>query len=350
MNTTAQQTGGGDDLRADYVFEGGGVKGIGLSGAYREMTDRGYKPECVAGTSAGAINAALVACGFTGPEIEDVALHRMKFPLFEDKSFLDRFGKAGDAAEFFRTRGMHSGDYFLQWMRDLLMEKGITKFGQLRDPNAKTDARAHRLQVIASDLSARSMLILPRDAQEIGFDPDELEIALAVRMSMSIPIFFKPVTVKDAQLRDHVIVDGGLLSNYPIWLFDAPGGKQPEFPTLGMLLVAPNQKAPLIEATGPDELADVTSDLGFLKAMEATATQAHDRFYVEQASYARTIPIQTLGVKTTEFDITPDRTQALFESGRQAAADFLKTWDFQAYKDKYRSGAEQPTRRDTVTP
>ena len=157
------------------------MKGIGLSGAYREMTDRGYTPECVAGTSAGAINAALVACGFTGPEIEEVALHRMKFPLFEDKSFLDRFGKTGDAAEFFRTRGMHSGDYFLEWMRELLKEKGVTKFGELRDPNAKTEARTYRLQVIASDLSARSMLILPRDADKSGYEPDEPELAPAGR-------------------------------------------------------------------------------------------------------------------------------------------------------------------------
>ena len=117
-----------------------------------------------------------------------------------------------------------------------------------------------------------------------------------------------------------------------------------------MLLVAPNQKAPLMDATTGDDLADVTSDLGFLKAMEATATHAHDRFYVEQASYARTIPIPTLGVKTTEFDISPERTQALFESGRSAAQDFLKTWDFAAYKEKFRSGGDGPSRRDTVTP
>jgi NTE family protein len=348
VNTTAQQT-GGEDLRADFVFEGGGVKGIGLSGAYRHLTDRGYHAECVAGTSAGAINAALVACGFTGAEVEDVALHRMRFPAFEDKNFLDRFGKAGDAAEFFKSRGMHSGDYFLGWMRELLTEKGITKFGQLRDPSATNPARTYRLQVIASDLSARSMLVLPRDAPKIGFDPDELEIAYAVRMSMSIPIFFNPVTPKDHDGRPHVIVDGGLLSNYPIWLFDCPDDAPPQFPTFGMLLVAPNQKAPLVATTAADELADSTSVLGFLKAMEATATQAHDRFYVEQANYARTIPIPTLGVKTTEFDISPERTQALFDSGKSAAAQFLETWDFQAYKDKFRSGPA-PTRRDTVTP
>ncbi|HEY5198090.1 MAG TPA: patatin-like phospholipase family protein [Solirubrobacteraceae bacterium] len=348
MNTTAQQT-GAEDLRADFVFEGGGVKGIGLSGAYRELTDRGYTAECVAGTSAGAINAALVACGFTGPEVEDVALHRMKFPDFEDKTFLDRFGKPGEAAEFFRTRGMHSGDYFLNWMRELLKEKGITRFGQLRNPDATSPERTYRLQVIASDLSARSMLVLPHDAAKIGCDPDDLEIALAVRMSMSIPIFFNPVTPVDHDGNQHVIVDGGLLSNYPIWLFDAPGDAQPEFPTFGMLLVAPNQKAPLVATAADAELADVSSDLGFLKAMEATVTQAHDRFYVEQANYARTIPIPTLGVRTTEFDISPERTQALFDSGKQAAAQFLSTWDFQAYKDKFRSGTT-PSRRDTVTP
>jgi NTE family protein len=348
VKATARQT-GDEDLRADFVFEGGGVKGIGLSGAYRELTDRGYQAECVAGTSAGAINAALVACGFTGPEVEDVALHQMKFPAFEDRSFLDRFGKAGDAAEFFRTRGMHTGDYFLQWMRELLSQKGITKFGQLRDPNATNPARTYRLQVIASDLSARSMLVLPRDAAKIGFDPDELEIALAVRMSMSIPVFFDPVTPKDHDGRPHVIVDGGLLSNYPVWLFDCPDNAPPAFPTFGMLLVAPNQKAPLVATPSDDELADVTSVLGFLKAMEATATQAHDRFYVEQANYARTIPIPTLGVKTTEFEISPERTQALFESGKSAAAQFLETWDFQAYKDQFRSGSTL-SRRDSVTP
>ena len=47
--------------------------------------------------------------------------------------------------------------------------------------------------------------------------------------------------------------------------------------------------------------------------------EAHDRFYVEQANYARTIPIPTLDVTTTEFDITPEKTQKLFDSGKQAA-------------------------------
>jgi NTE family protein len=348
VNATEQQT-GGKELQADLVFEGGGVKGIGLAGAYRELADRGYRPECVAGTSAGAITAALVAVGYTGAELEDIVLKQMHFQDFEDPTFLNRFGTPGEMLQFFKSRGMHSGNYFLNWMRERLEAKGITKFGQLGNQQPTNDKRSYRLQVIASDLTARSMLVLPRDADQLGIDPDELEIAEAVRMSMSIPIFFEPVLFKHGQTgQEHVIVDGGLLSNYPIWLFDSPDDTPPQFPTLGMLLVAPGQKAPLLPAPAPDaQLPDVGSDVDFLKAIAETMMQAHDRFYVEQANYARTIPIPTLGIGTTQFNISPQQAQELFNSGKTAAAQFLDTWNFDAYKNKFRTGAP-PSRRETV--
>jgi NTE family protein len=114
------------------------------------------------------------------------------------------------------------------------------------------------------------------------------------------------------------------------------------------LLVAPGQQAPLLPTPAPDaELPGVGSDLDFLKVIVETMTQAHDRFYVEQANYARTIPIPTLGVKTTQFDISAQESSALFHSGQTACAEFLNTWDFQAYKDKFRAGAA-PSRRETV--
>jgi len=48
--------------------------------------------------------------------------------------------------------------------------------------------------------------------------------------------------------------------------------------------------------------------------------EAHDRLYVEQANYARTIPIDTLGVQTTQFSIDddPELKRQLFQSGRDA--------------------------------
>jgi NTE family protein len=342
MEAGSQQD-AGEQLLADLVFEGGGVKGIGLAGAYRELSDAGYEPGCVAGTSAGAITAALVAAGYTGAELEEIVLHQMDFTKFEDGSFLGRFGPGGDAAQFFKYRGMHTGDYFLGWITELLAAKGKTTFGDLKDTTAQAPARTYKLRVIASDLSARSMLVLPDDAQHLGLDPDELRIAEAVRMSMSIPVFFEPVHVAD-----HEIVDGGLLSNFPVWLFDCPPGTPPAFPTFGMLLVAPGQAAPLLPAAqAPGQVPKIGSDIDFLKAIAETMMEAHDRFYVDQANYARTIPIPTLGVQTTEFNISSDRAQALFSSGKDAAGKFLASWDFEQYKQRFRNGTST-ARRETV--
>jgi len=50
-------------LKTDAVFEGGGVKGIGLVGAVNEIEKAGYEFENLAGASAGAIVASLLAAG-----------------------------------------------------------------------------------------------------------------------------------------------------------------------------------------------------------------------------------------------------------------------------------------------
>jgi NTE family protein len=73
--------------------------------------------------------------------------------------------------------------------------------------------------------------------------------------------------------------------------------------------------------------------------------QAHDRLYVEQADYARTITIPTLGVGTTEFDLTRDRALALFDSGRRGAEKFLDDWDFDTYIAEFRSGKKHSRRK-----
>jgi NTE family protein len=364
-----------EEKRVDLVFEGGGVKGIGLAGAFGYLDEQGFKPQRVAGTSAGAITAALVAAGYSGKELRSLVLEKMKFKSFEDGGHW--LGSQG--FEFAAHKGLHPGKYFESWMRERLQEKGITKFGQLRvasadggdsgdaggggdsgDAGGRGESGAgggggeYRLQVIASDITEQRMLVLPRDAQEhLGIDPDELEIAAAVRMSMSIPIFFDPVVHTDPRKprEQRLIVDGGLLSNFPVWLFDIPAGQVPRWPTFGLLLVAPNQQAPLVPGDAPERDDEgKVSIKGFLLAIGHTMMEAHDRLYVEQANYARTIPINTLGVQTTQFSIDddPDLKRKLYESGRNAAAEFLKTWDFDAYIKTFRQG-DQSTRRERVT-
>jgi NTE family protein len=376
---------GADEKRVDLVFEGGGVKGVGLAGAFGHLDQQGYVPQRVAGTSAGAITAALVAAGYRGDELRQLVLEDMDFQNFADGGH----GRIGEGIELLRHKGLHPGRYFEGWMHERLQAKGITQFGQLKLPDDEAPGPgadqapgdqapgdpapgdqapgpsadpapgpgdgglSHRLQVIASDVSAQRMLVLPRDApSHLGTDPDELEIAKAVRMSMSIPIFFDAVVYANPgdDRDEHVIVDGGLLSNFPVWLFDSPPGQAPRWPTFGLLLVAPNQADPLVPGPGPAERPEgKLSMIDFLLGIAHTMMEAHDRLYVEQANYARTIPINTLGVKTTQFSIDqdPDLKRRLYQSGADAAAEFLKTWDFDAYIKAFRAG-DQSTRRQRV--
>ena len=113
---------------------------------------------------------------------------------------------------------------------------------------------------------------------------------------MSIPIFFEPVSVTNEKTNsEHVIVDGGMLSNFPVWLFDCPDEER----RLADVRVAPRRAAS--ETSGrraPPGPGAVPHGLGglfkYVKAMADTMMEAHDRLYVEKANFARTIPIPTL--------------------------------------------------------
>ena len=88
--------------------------------------------------------------------------------------------------------------------------------------------------------------------------------------------------------------------------------------------------------------------ISYLKSLVQTMCEAHDRLYLEQADFARTIPIPTLGVSTTDFNLPLDRTQALYESGREAASKFLEDWNFEGYIEEFRKGRKTHHRRRQV--
>jgi NTE family protein len=337
------------ESNADLVFEGGGVKGIGLAGALATLEERGYMPQNIAGTSAGAITAALLAAGYSAADLKQIIIS-LDYREFQDRAWEDRVPLIERSLSLLLDLGLYEGDYFLRWMRERLAEKDVHTFADLVCPEFADDPKYRwKLSVVASDVTNHELLVLPRDARKLGIEPDTLEVALAVRMSMSIPIFFEPVRVENPETgQTHVIVDGGMLSNYPVWLFDSDG--VPEWPTFGMLLVEPKPSVPIGErlpkarmvGSGPGAV------IGYVKSLAQTMMEAHDRLYVEQANYARTIPIPTLGVGTTEFDLTPERALALFDSGRWAAEKFLDAWDFEAYIAEFRTGKAHSRREQLV--
>ncbi|MDF5715565.1 MAG: patatin-like phospholipase family protein [Rhizonema sp. NSF051] len=316
--------------KVDAVFEGGGVKGLGLFGAAAVTEEKGYVFENVAGTSAGAIVAALIAAGYKGTELKKIQ-NEVDYLRFKDPTPQQEIPLIGSVLSLITEKSLYKGDFFESWLHERLQEKNISTFGDLVMEEYKDDPKyRYKLQVIASDISRGKMLVLPRDIVHYGINPDELSVVKAVRMSMSIPFFFKPVTLTSSAGVSSYIVDGALLSNFPIWLFD-DGTPDPAWPTLGYKLVDPDMDKP----------HDIRSPLSLFTAMFYTMMEAHDARYIEDKNFARSIPIPTVGVQTTQFDISLRKRDELYKSGVEAAEEFFKKWNFETYKREYRQAKPQ---------
>ena len=61
----------------------------------------------------------------------------------------------------------------------------------------------------------------------------------------------------------------------------------------------------------------------YARSLVETMMEAHDRFYLEESDFDRTIAIDAMGVGTTEFDLSRERAMKLYESGRASAVEFL---------------------------
>ena len=339
------------EKRVDLVLEGGGVKGNALVGALSVLEERGFQTQNVAGASAGAIAAALHAAGYTAGELREI-IAELDFGRFRDKSWVDRIPFVGGALSILKELGIYEGKYLLEYIGGLLERKGVRTFADLvRDPNEDEPRYRYKAQIIVSDLTGRQLLVLPKDAPRLGVEnPDDFNVALAVRMSLSIPVFFEPVRFQNEKTgQEHLIVDGGLLSNFPVWLFDSEG--EPEWPTFGLRLVEPEPRmatlAERLRQPGPAP-GRFEAVVDYFKSLVETLLEAHDRLYIEKADFARTIPIDTLGVRTTDFDLSPAKALELYESGRTAAEQFLETWSFEGYIAEFRRGKEHPRRREVA--
>lgn len=306
-------------MNYDCVLEGGGTKIAGLIGAIFAIEQKGFIPKHMAGASAGAIVASLRMAGYTPEEMKNILLDLDFRTLLDPTPIgrrLDNFWLAKGLYSFV-TRGMYKGDAFYEWIKEKLAAKGVRTFGDLSNPEAKSNRDRWAVKVVVSDLTYERMRLLPDDC--FKSDPNELEVALAVRMSMSIPYLFHPVKWEGSQ-----IVDGGLLSNFPLWVFDS--NTTPRWPTFGVLLEEDNSYT-----TG--EPRDIKGAIGFARALIETMTVAHDRKFIRPGDYEyRTIKVPVGSAKTTDFDMSAFQKDFLFHSGVRAGIEFLKDWDFEEYK------------------
>lgn len=306
---------------ADLVLEGGGVKGIALVGALSVLDAAGYRFRRVAGTSAGAITGALLAAGMPMDRLEEVT-RAVDFPRLGDRTGLARIPIIGPGLSIWRHQGVHSGAYLTDYLAAHLEECGVRTFGDLRDDDpdsALPDHMRYRLIAHVSDISRSRLLRLPWDYRPVfGLDPDEQSVTEAVRASASIPFFFTPRQLTAPDREPSWLVDGGMLSNFPISVFDRRDGSAPRWPTIGIRLSS-RQPTNAVEHR--------VKDLGtFGQALVGTLTSWYDRSVDAAAEDdARTIYVDTFGVRSTDLTISETTKDRLFESGRAAATAWLET-------------------------
>lgn len=278
------------------------------------MEARGYSWEKLAGTSAGSVVAALLAAGYRSEEMVPI-FFKLNYLMLVASRGLARIPLIGPGLRLLIAKGMHPSSRIEAFIAGLLKQKGVQTFGDLpRD----------KLRIIASDVTSGKMLIFPDDIAQFDIDPQTLPIAKAVQMSCSIPYYFQPVKLTADGL-PHYIVDGGLLSNYPIWLFDVPG--TPRWPTFGFRF---GDELSLAE---PQRISGLIS---YTKAVITTMLDAQDQVYVKRPDAIRTIFIPTFQIKATQFQITQEQKEMLYESGKAATRAFFLRWDFDEYCKLYR--------------
>jgi NTE family protein len=312
---------------ADLVLEGGGVKGVGLVGAVVTLTEAGYTFPRVAGTSAGAIVASLIAgfnkCGRDMRELKPI-LDTLDYKEFKDGNwFEDHLGTPAEIAELLLSGGMYRGDYLRDWLGKELDELGVRTFADLKIPESE-DPRSslppdkrYRLVVHASDLTKKALVRFPWDYEQYGLNADEQLVVDAVRASVSIPFFFRPVKLNSSK-GSVALVDGGLLSNFPITVFDRTDGKPPRWPTWGIKLSAdPDQQTEITEGD--------TSAFGVLRGCIETMLGGWDHYHLEELGVAeRTIFVDTFGTSPVQFDLSAQTAARLYANGQSAATKFLK--------------------------
>jgi len=330
-------------LKADLVLSGGGVKGIGLVGALVALMEAGYAIQRVSGTSAGSVVGAILAAGTRGAEQltpDEVKQLAMTVPYrkFLDPTPITGIPLLGPAWGVLGEEGIYKGDFAHDWIRSQLANLGVRTFGDLAvDDEHVLPERRYKLVVTVADVTTGQMVRLPWDYHRLyGLDPDEQPVADAVRASMSIPFFFQPVKLTSTSGLTSTLVDGGLLSNFPIDSFARVDHKPPRWPTFGVT-VLPNLPQ------GNDKIVPGLSPLRWfggsptlLEDLVTTMIVGHDQAYLNQPWVsARAIRVDSTDVGFLDFKISQMQMDALYERGHQAAETFLSYWNWEEYLKSY---------------
>jgi NTE family protein len=310
--------------RCDLVLGGGGVRGVAHIGALTALEEADYQVVRAAGASAGAIAGAFAVAGVPAASLREL-FEELDLASFVFSDVLDRWsGKrgVGRLVDRFSTDRTEP----IQWLREVLADRGIRTFGDLAvdDPDpADPPERHYRLVVRCLDIVQRRVVRLPWDYARYGLDPDAQPVADAVRASMSVPMVYDPVLIGHDDASTGLLIDGGLTSGFPVTVLDRQDGAPPRWPTFGVrLLPRPRTQQTLPEGTFAMARMVIEALLDASDLLEPL-TSADD---------LRTVRVDVSDVRPLNLDATDDHD--LFREGHDAMAAFLGGWDFDRYLDR----------------
>jgi NTE family protein len=205
------------------VLEGGGVRGLAYAGVFSVLEEKGIlqQIENVGGSSAGSIAGMMVSIGYTASEIDSMMIE-LRVQKFND-------GKGGILGKYRRFKngfGIYKGIAFEKWLQQLVAFK--TGNPQLTFEELH---QIHLINPLFKDLYCTGTNLSKQRLEIFSHtNTPNMPIALAARISGGIPLYFAPVALDNEMKRvkktDTVsfvnyYVDGGMLSNYPISMFDS---------------------------------------------------------------------------------------------------------------------------------
>jgi NTE family protein len=325
----------------NLVFEGGGVKGIAYVGAMEVLEEKGILKDIlrVGGTSAGAINAVLLGLNYSVAETKEI-LGRLNFRRFLD----DTWGIVRDSHRLVNEFGWYKGEYFRDWIGEIIERKTGNSESTFLEVAGLKAARGFRdLYFMGTNLSTGFGEVFSHE------HTPRMCLADAVRISMSIPLFF----AAKRSLRGDVYVDGGVVDNYPVKLFDrqkyvVAHSRSPGYyathnqairqagltispyvynqETLGFRLDSAREIAVFRDQAEPEHRR-IEDFFAYTWALVGTILSIQNNTHLHSDDWQRTIYIDTLGVGTTDFDLSDERKVALVASGRLNTEKYFAWYD-----------------------
>ena len=293
------------------IFSGGSIKGLAYSGAIEVLEkenilydkNKKLKIKGFAGTSVGSIMATLLAIGYNSRELKQIMINMDTKKVLDDK-----IGVIRDMINFVKDYGWAPGNYLYEFMGDLIEKKTGNPdytFEQLyNDKNIN-------LVIVGANMNKKKAIYFYSENKNYKNMP----IRKAIRISTCTPFIFEPV-----ELHGNLCVDGGILDNYPIHVFD---GDYPGQPEAVLNLCKPN-----VRVLGLNILTD-SSAISYEKNKEikidcvaeyamsfiSTFMMVNEKRHMVPSYWTRTINIKTPDYPITKFTLTLKEKNELYEMG-----------------------------------